>query len=357
MQRATILIGVPNSGKSTYAKKLVNKNTVMLDCDCIRMMLTGKEDKYDAFVKENEFFVWSAFNNILNNLIESNVDIIISNTNLNLKLLRDMVDKFLFVENYKIEFVDIETPVDVCIERLNGKNRHMVKVIKKMKENKEQIVNWIFENNYNYRIIETEIEEFEKLKAIYKDSKETIVRDCNNIKTREIKLIFLDNYYDYDKNKQEVKMEDKVCDMCKHKIENIEECEHNNRIWNNCVSYSKLKLIDEGENVIIANAVFSKEKPSIKIKLYRNIDFEEMLNFLYQSEWHKQMDVFYNKLNKESGLSFNFEEKIIQPIINKLHTLTSWYETKKILYFNIFESNDNEWCFIKEYFKLDWLHG
>lgn len=46
----------------------------------------------------------------------------------------------------------------------------------------------------------TTIEEFEKLKAVYKDSKETIVRDCDNIKTREIKLIFLDNYYDYDKN-------------------------------------------------------------------------------------------------------------------------------------------------------------
>lgn len=156
MQKVTILIGIPNSGKSTYAKKLANKNTVILDCDYIRMMLTGKEDKHDAFVKENEFFVWSAFNNVLNNLIESNMDIIISNTNLNLFLLKDMVDKFLFVENYKIEFVDIETPVEVCIERLKGKNQHMVKVIKRMKENKEQIVNWIFENNYNYRIIETE---------------------------------------------------------------------------------------------------------------------------------------------------------------------------------------------------------
>ena len=156
MNKVTILIGIPNSGKSTYAKKLSNKNAIILDCDYIRMMLTGKEDKYDAFVKENEFFVWSAFNNILNNLIESNTDIIISNTNLNLKLLKDMVDKFLFVENYKIEFVDIETPTDICIERLNGKNQHMIEVIKRMKENKEQTVNWIFENKYNYKIIETE---------------------------------------------------------------------------------------------------------------------------------------------------------------------------------------------------------
>lgn len=34
MSELTILIGIPNSGKSTYAKKLANKNTVILDCDC-----------------------------------------------------------------------------------------------------------------------------------------------------------------------------------------------------------------------------------------------------------------------------------------------------------------------------------
>ncbi len=44
------------------------------------------------------------------------------------------------------------------------------------------------------------VEEFEKLKELYKDTKTIRVRDENNVVVREIDFIFLDNHYDYDKS-------------------------------------------------------------------------------------------------------------------------------------------------------------
>lgn len=140
--KATILIGLPMSGKSTYAK--LNKgNSVIIDCDYLRMMLSGEDDKYKAFNKDNESIVWETFYDILSTCKCKNKDIIISNTNCNLSKLKVLIDIF---REYEIKFVVINTPKSICISRLPSDAQHMVSIIDKFEEEMIQTVKWLREN-------------------------------------------------------------------------------------------------------------------------------------------------------------------------------------------------------------------
>ena len=84
--KARILIGLPMSGKSTFAKELMQEdedgNTVIINCDGIRQMLTGEANKFKAFRKDNERLVWSIFNTLVSEAIVNKKNMIIDNTNL-----------------------------------------------------------------------------------------------------------------------------------------------------------------------------------------------------------------------------------------------------------------------------------
>ena len=147
--KATILIGLPMSGKSTYAK--LNKgNSVIIDCDYLRMMLSGEDDKYKAFNKNNESIVWETFYDILSTCKCKNRDVIISNTNCNLNMLKVLIDIF---KGHNIKFIIINTPKSVCISRLPSDAQHMAEIIDKFEEGMIQTVKWLRDNGMNVKEI------------------------------------------------------------------------------------------------------------------------------------------------------------------------------------------------------------
>ena len=147
--KATILIGLPMSGKSTYAK--ANKGSaVIIDCDYLRMMLAGEDDKYKAFNRDNEAIVWRTFDDILNHCKHINRDVIIANTNCNLGKLKVFLDIF---KGSEIESIIIDTPKSVCISRLPVDSQYMVEIIDKFEEEMKMTCDWLVENGVNVKII------------------------------------------------------------------------------------------------------------------------------------------------------------------------------------------------------------
>lgn len=147
-----ILMGLPMSGKSTIAKKMISnfENCIIIECDEIRKMITGKDDKYDAFNINNEKIVWDTFNFMVNKSIEENKNIIISNTNLNLKKLNELL--LLINNRAEIEIMLIDTPVDICISRLNDKDKHMIPIIEKMNIQMIETLKWLENEHIMYRL-------------------------------------------------------------------------------------------------------------------------------------------------------------------------------------------------------------
>lgn len=141
--KIVITIGVPMSGKNYYAKqrkKELGDNWVIIEADEIRKMLTGKSNKYQAFNINNEKLVWDIINYSVEAALLNYKNIILSNTNTNLKILKDFIDTHL---QYKLEFVHINTPVKICIERLNDNSLHMIEIIKRMEEQKKNTLGYL----------------------------------------------------------------------------------------------------------------------------------------------------------------------------------------------------------------------
>jgi predicted kinase len=91
-------------------------------------MLSGEDDKYKAYNKDNESIVWETFYDILSTCKIKNKDIIIANTNCNLDMLKVLIDVF---REYEIEFVVIDTPKSICVSRLPSDAQHMTNLKKK----------------------------------------------------------------------------------------------------------------------------------------------------------------------------------------------------------------------------------
>ena len=150
--KMTILVGVPMSGKSTLAKKIVDKNigTVILDCDMIRKMLTGESDKHKAFNINNEILVWGMFERSLNLILEEEKDVVVANTNCNLVNFKNLILKAR-IYNYDVEVVFLVTPIEICIERLPENSEHMIGIIEAMEVGKVRIHEFAKENEIKFK--------------------------------------------------------------------------------------------------------------------------------------------------------------------------------------------------------------
>lgn len=115
MQKVIILQGLPASGKSTYAKKLVNenpKNTIIVNRDSIREGL----GKY--WVPSREDLVTQIEQFIIKEALSKKYDIVIDATNLNPKFLKD-IEKIIYSINSKIIIIrrHLDTSFWKCVLR------------------------------------------------------------------------------------------------------------------------------------------------------------------------------------------------------------------------------------------------
>lgn len=113
-----MLIGIPGSGKSTYAKNVLLKeheDAFYLASDIIR--------DENPNVKEDD--IWPIIYDTLANKLKNNIDVIYDATNFN-KFFRNKVDHELLSRNvtdYKKEAYYFTTDVNVCINRVNKRNK------------------------------------------------------------------------------------------------------------------------------------------------------------------------------------------------------------------------------------------
>lgn len=130
MANLEIMIGLPSSGKSTWAKKIINNRNWkhnIISTDEIRKEITGSEMSQD---KNTEVFD-IAYNRIIDSL-KDNVDVIFDATNINYKKRMDIINRFKKYTD-DIDAIMIATPYEECIERNKKRERQVPEdVIKRM---------------------------------------------------------------------------------------------------------------------------------------------------------------------------------------------------------------------------------
>lgn len=124
-----ILIGIPASGKSTWAKEYVRKheNWVRVNRDMFRLMLK------DAQMCEPkiEDMITTLTHSTIETALMRKQNVIIDNTNLKQKYLDEIIDKFKYSANIEYQLFDIS--LSKAIERDNAREAKVGEgVIKKM---------------------------------------------------------------------------------------------------------------------------------------------------------------------------------------------------------------------------------
>lgn len=115
MSKLIILVGVPCSGKTTWARNYIkeNKNTVRLNRDDFRMMLRTEgfcENKVEMLISD------VLFKGIESALL-SKFDVIVDNTHVKLKYINDLIKAFNHLAD--IEFKVFDTPDTAELVRRN----------------------------------------------------------------------------------------------------------------------------------------------------------------------------------------------------------------------------------------------
>lgn len=112
MSKLIILQGLPASGKTTKAKELSQPGkNIRVNRDLLREMLHfGFSLKNEDKVKRLEKMIIKDF------LTKTNLDVIVDDTNLNKKTVKELV-KIAEESKAEIEFIKIDTSLEECIKR------------------------------------------------------------------------------------------------------------------------------------------------------------------------------------------------------------------------------------------------
>jgi predicted kinase len=112
MKRLILLIGLPGSGKTTLAKKLVERGFQSISADTIRKDLYGDEAEQGDPEK-----VFAIFFEQLDQMLSNGADIVVDNTNLKAKHRKEITDRAqpFGYEDTQLWLIDV--PLAQCLER------------------------------------------------------------------------------------------------------------------------------------------------------------------------------------------------------------------------------------------------
>lgn len=115
----TIMRGLPASGKSMIAEEIAKSagNTVRINKDLLRTML-----HFDKFTGKNESHTRDAARKLADWFLTNNVNVIIDDTNLNPGVMQSWKD-LAKIHNAKVEVVDVDTPIGICVMRDNNREK------------------------------------------------------------------------------------------------------------------------------------------------------------------------------------------------------------------------------------------
>ncbi len=139
-----LAIGIPASGKSTWSKEFVRRNNeyVRVCRDDYRLMLSQSQ----MLDPKGEKLVTKLVETAISNAINFKFNVIVDQTNVNIKYLNEMVD---FCQKLAdVEFKIFDVPVELAIERDKQRGSAMVgeEVIKKMYNNYLNL----YDSNYDF---------------------------------------------------------------------------------------------------------------------------------------------------------------------------------------------------------------
>ena len=124
-----MLRGLPASGKTTLAKKLVNKGFVRVNKDDLRAMMDNS-----CFSKANERRVLEVRDFIVENALENKVSVVVDDTNFAPKH-KERLEQLAIRHGADFRELTMDTPLDECIKRNeNRENKVPEKVIRDMNE-------------------------------------------------------------------------------------------------------------------------------------------------------------------------------------------------------------------------------
>lgn len=110
-----VLVGLPASGKSTYAKTLVEQGWMRVNKDCLREMMFFSE-----YSKENEEQVDAIEMHLMLYYLHLGKKVVVDDTNLNpkrIKLISDTLDNSPFSPAVMINNKFCFVPIEECIKR------------------------------------------------------------------------------------------------------------------------------------------------------------------------------------------------------------------------------------------------
>ena len=117
-----MMVGVPGSGKSTYAKNhLQNEDTIIVNSDQIRKELYGDES-----VQKNPKRVFAILYQRVRKLLKSGKNVVIDATNTSKKYRAIALDNFRDIDCEKIAIL-VETPIEMCYKFDASRERQVSK--------------------------------------------------------------------------------------------------------------------------------------------------------------------------------------------------------------------------------------
>ena len=126
MSKITVLIGISGAGKSTMTDQLLkDKNTVRINRDDTRLMLFGvKQSDAEYYSRKDiracEDLVTETLEDTVYNCLQKGKDIVFDNTNLQKKVIDDIIFKFNHLADIELLFVDVT--IAEAVERVRARN-------------------------------------------------------------------------------------------------------------------------------------------------------------------------------------------------------------------------------------------
>jgi predicted kinase len=118
VKRLVLLVGVPGSGKTTIAQRLIDKGYACMNADSIRQELWG-----DSGDQRDPEKVFGLFYERLEEAFAEGKDIVIDNTNINTKHRSPILQRAIKAGYNDIQLWILDVPLEVCLNQNRTRER------------------------------------------------------------------------------------------------------------------------------------------------------------------------------------------------------------------------------------------